>query len=110
MPRSFRREQDLNPRLATDDRSEVPAGVDYRAGAAIYSLCLTVPFTLLLVGIFTIYTPDRLILAMLGESLKGSEWLHLAGIGMFLGLVFLFGGASWLTLNRLFARLARAPR
>lgn len=100
----------MNPRPSTDDYPEGPACVDYRDGAAFCSLILTFLFTLLLIGIFTFYTPDRLVLAVLGESLKGSDWLNPAGIGAFLGLVFLFCSVSWLTLRRLFARSARAPR
>ena len=110
MHRSFRREKGLNPRVPTDDLPEVPAGVDYGDGAAVCSLMLTFLFTLLLAGIFTFYTPDRLVLAVVGEWLKGSEWLKCAGIGVVLGLVFLFCGVSWLTLHRLFVRSARASR
>lgn len=88
------------------ERPKVPAGVDYRDGVAFCAMILAFLFMILLAGIFTFYTPDRLVLAVFGGSLKGSEWLKPAGIGVFLGLVFLFYCVSWLTLRRLFVRSA----
>jgi hypothetical protein len=90
----------------TDDRPTASEPVDYRDGIAFSALCLTWLFMVSLVGIFTFYTPDRLVLAVAGEALKGPEWLKLAGIAAFLGLVFLFYGASWLTLRWLVERRA----
>jgi hypothetical protein len=88
----------------TDDRPTASEPVDSRDGIAFCALCLTWLFLVSLVGIFTFYTPDRLVLAVAGEGLKGAEWLKLAGTAAFLGLIFLFFGASWLTLRLLVER------
>jgi len=96
----------LNLQSPTDDRVAVPEPVDYRDGISFCALCLTSLFMVFLIGVFTFYTPDRLVLAVSGEALKGSEWLKPAGIAVFLGLVFLFYGVSWRTLRWLVARRA----